>query len=166
MRADRVLGALALVAVGQQQHEPVALAPLVLGGDDVLVDDDLGAVDEVAELRLPQHERSVVGVGVAVLESERGVLATAASRRPRTAPLAPGSVVERDPRLAGLVVDQRRVALAERAAAAVLAGEADAVAFEHERTEGEGLGGRPVDLAARGTASPASRTGGRASGAA
>ena len=63
----RVLGALALVAVRQQQHQPVALTPLVLGGDDVLVDDDLGAVDEVAELRLPHHQRVGVGVGVAVL---------------------------------------------------------------------------------------------------
>ena len=53
----RVLRALALVAVGQQQHEPVVLAPLVLGGDEVLVDDHLGAVDEVAELRLPHDER-------------------------------------------------------------------------------------------------------------
>ena len=63
MRAELVLGALALVAVRQEQHEAVLLVPLVLGGDDVLVDDDLGAVDEVAELRLPHHER--VGVGVA-----------------------------------------------------------------------------------------------------
>ena len=63
----RVLGALALVAVRQQQHEPVVLTPLVLGGDDELVDDDLGAVDEVAELRLPHHQRVGVGVGVAVL---------------------------------------------------------------------------------------------------
>ena len=53
----RVLGALALVAVRQQQHEAVVLVPLVLGGDEVLVDDDLGAVDEVAELRLPHHQR-------------------------------------------------------------------------------------------------------------
>jgi hypothetical protein len=47
--------------VGQQQHEAALLAPLVLGGGDELVDDDLAAVDEVAELRLPQHQR----VGVA-----------------------------------------------------------------------------------------------------
>ena len=57
MRAERVLGALALVAVGQQQDEPGGLVPLVLGGDDELVDDDLGAVHEVAELRLPHDER-------------------------------------------------------------------------------------------------------------
>ena len=71
----RVLRALALEAVRQQQHQTVRLAPLVFGRDDVLVDDDLRAVDEVAELRFPHHQRLVVGVGVAVLEAERGVLA-------------------------------------------------------------------------------------------
>ena len=34
-----------------------ALAPLLLAGGDELVDDRLRAVDEVAELRLPQHQR-------------------------------------------------------------------------------------------------------------
>ncbi len=69
-----VLGALALVAVGEQQHEPRGLAPLVLGGHEVLVDDDLGAVEEVAELRLPDDQRVLVDHRVAVLEAERGVL--------------------------------------------------------------------------------------------
>ena len=50
------------------------LAPLGLAGGDVLVDDRLGAVDEVAELRLPQHQRVRVGDRVAVLEAERGEL--------------------------------------------------------------------------------------------
>ena len=54
----RVLRALPLVAVGQQQDEAAALVPLGLGAGDELVDDHLGAVDEVAELRLPQHQRA------------------------------------------------------------------------------------------------------------
>ena len=70
-----VLGPLALVPVRQEQDEAVVLVPLVLGGDEVLVDDDLRAVDEVAELRLPHHERLVVLVRVALLVAERGVLA-------------------------------------------------------------------------------------------
>ena len=56
MRADECSGPWPSIPVRQQQDEPVALAPLVLGGDEVLVDDHLGAVDEVAELGLPQHE--------------------------------------------------------------------------------------------------------------
>ena len=52
-----VLGARALVAVRQQQRQARRLAPLGQAADDELVDDDLGGVAEVAELRLPQHER-------------------------------------------------------------------------------------------------------------
>jgi hypothetical protein len=40
--------------VRQQQHEAVGAQPLGLAGGDVLVDDDLRAVGEVAELRFPQ----------------------------------------------------------------------------------------------------------------
>ena len=39
-------------------------------GDEELVDHDLGAVDEVAELRLPEHERVRRGDRVAVLEAD------------------------------------------------------------------------------------------------
>ena len=52
----RVLGAVALVAVREQQREPGGLLPLREARDDELVDDDLGVVDEVAELRLPEDE--------------------------------------------------------------------------------------------------------------
>ena len=69
-----VLGALALVAVGQQQDQAGLLAPLVLGGHQEVVDDDLGAVPEVAELGLPGHQ-IVDGLDrVAVLEAHAGVL--------------------------------------------------------------------------------------------
>jgi hypothetical protein len=46
----RVLGPLALVAVRQQHHEAADAAPLRFAGGDELVDDDLCAVGEVAEL--------------------------------------------------------------------------------------------------------------------
>ena len=44
--------------------------PLREAGDDELVDRDLRAVDEVAELRLPEHERLGRGDRVAVLEAD------------------------------------------------------------------------------------------------
>ena len=53
----RVLRALSLVAVRQQQHDARVLPPLRAVGGDELVDDRLRDVHEVAELRLPQHER-------------------------------------------------------------------------------------------------------------
>ena len=71
---------LALVAVRQQQHDVGELAPLRFTGGDELVDDGLRAVDEVAELSFPEHERIGVAHGVAVLEAdgrelaERGVV--------------------------------------------------------------------------------------------
>src|SRR5262249_4350144 len=70
----RVLGAVALVTVWKQQRQPSRLAPLRQARDDELVDHDLGAVDEVAELRLPEDERLGRGDRVAVLEAETRVL--------------------------------------------------------------------------------------------
>ena len=70
----RVLGPVALVAVRQQQRQARRLPPLRAAGDEELVDHDLGAVDEVAELRLPEDERVRRGDRVAVLEPERRVL--------------------------------------------------------------------------------------------
>ena len=46
-----------------------------------------------------------------------------------------------------LDVDQRGVAMVERAAAAVLTGEPDGAALHEQRTEGQQLGGGPVDRA-------------------
>ncbi len=46
-----------LVAVREQQRQPRGLAPLRQAARDELVDDHLGAVGEVAELRLPEHQR-------------------------------------------------------------------------------------------------------------
>ena len=66
----RVLGAVALVAVRQQKRQACRLTPLREARDDELVDHDLRAVDEVAELRLPQNERLRCRDRVAVLESE------------------------------------------------------------------------------------------------
>ena len=64
-----MLGALSLVAVRQEQDEAVRLAPLLLRAGQELVDDDLRAVQEVAELRLPHHERAMLGHRVAELEA-------------------------------------------------------------------------------------------------
>ena len=71
----RVLGPLSLEAVRQEQHEPREARPLVLGGDDELVDDDLRRVGEVAELRLPHDELVGAVERVAVLEAEHARLA-------------------------------------------------------------------------------------------
>src|SRR6202007_1041176 len=60
-------------------------------------------------------------------------------------PLTLADVVQGDVALLGLLVDEHGMALRERAAAAVLAGEADEGALGAERAEGERLASRPVD---------------------
>ena len=59
----------ALVAVGQHHHQVALSDPLRLPAADELVDDALRGVREVAELRLPAHERVRVGDRVAELEA-------------------------------------------------------------------------------------------------
>ncbi len=65
-----VLRSLAFVAVRQQHDESGQQVPLGFAGGNELVDDDLRAVDEVSELRFPQHQRFGEIAGVAVLEAE------------------------------------------------------------------------------------------------
>ena len=114
---------------------------------DELVDDDLRAVGEVAELRFPQHQRVRVGQRVAVFEAQHAELGQqrVEDLEPR---LAVADVVQRH--VFGLVrlVDQHGVALAEGAALHVLARQADAVAFQQQGAEGQRLARRPVDALA------------------
>ena len=108
----------------------------------------LRAVGEVAELRLPQGQRVRLGQRIAVLEAEHRLL-----RQHRVDHLvarpAFGEVVERRVAVLVLLVDQHRVALRERAALGVLAGQPHRMAFEQQRAERQRLGGRPVDALAR-----------------
>src|SRR5207249_1127513 len=53
----RVFWSLAFVRVWQQQRQTRSLLPLVLAGRDVLIDDRLGDIVEIAELRFPHHQR-------------------------------------------------------------------------------------------------------------
>src|SRR5438309_5581863 len=140
----RVLGALALVAVREEQHEAAHALPLRLRAGEELVDDHLRAVDEVAELRLPDDQPARVGEAHAELEAEDGVLGQHAVDDAERHLVAP-DVVERNVAVAGLDVVEDGVALAEGAAAGVLPAHADRDALEQERADGERLGAAPVD---------------------
>jgi hypothetical protein len=72
--AARMLGPLPLMPVWQQQYKPARLVPLALGGHDELIDDDLSAIGEIAELSLPQDQRERIGNTVAELKAHGGVL--------------------------------------------------------------------------------------------
>ena len=113
-----MLGPLAFEAVRQQQHEAAQPPPLLFGAGDELVDDHLGGVDEVAELRLPQHQPVRAVEAVAVLEAQHAGLGQRAvvdldRRLVRCDVSCSGMYV-----LAVLDVVQHRVPLAERAALA------------------------------------------------
>ena len=141
-----VLGALALEAVRQQQDEAAQPRPLVLGAGDELVDDHLGRVEEVAELRLPGHETLGVVEAVAVLEAEHAGFGERAVED-LDAGLVGGEVLQRRVGAAIFHVVEHGVAVAERAAGGVLAGEADAKALGRQGGEGQGLAGGPIERA-------------------
>ena len=134
-----VLRTLAFVAVRQQHHEAGEQIPLVFSGADELVDDDLGDVDEVAELRFPEDERFGIVAAVAVFEAEdsgfgeRGVVDFATR-------LVGRDVFQRHVFVLVLDVDEDGVALIEGAAAGVLSAQADVGTGFHQAGKGESLG--------------------------
>src|SRR5947209_1162051 len=134
----RVLGALALVAVREEQHEAAHALPLRLGAGEERVDGHLRAVDEVAELRLPEDQPARVGEAHAELEAEDGVLGQHAVDDAEGRLVAP-DVVERNVPVAGLDVVEDGVALAEGAAAGVLPAHPDRDAPALQPAEGEWL---------------------------
>src|SRR5207253_8767878 len=66
----RVLRALPFIRVRQEENEAARTVPLRFTRCEELIDDDLGAVDEVAELGFPDHEAGGVVERVAELEAE------------------------------------------------------------------------------------------------
>ncbi len=69
-----MLWPLPLVAVRQKQCQTAEPSPLGAATADKLVDDNLSAVGEVAELCLPDHQRVWLSGGVTILEAQHGFL--------------------------------------------------------------------------------------------
>src|SRR5258708_7074884 len=136
--------ALAFITVRQQQNQAARLAPLGLGGGNELVDHDLSAVDEIAKLRLPHHERQRVCNAVTKLEAHHGVLAQ------QTIEDIEARLLRRDVphgyvHFAGFVIVEFQMPLAEGTAPAILAAEPYRYSLENETTKRQGFTGRPVD---------------------
>src|SRR4051794_6566193 len=70
-----VLRPLAFIAVRKEQHEAARTLPLRFRRGDELVDDDLRAIGEIAELRFPHAEQVLEIERVAVVEAEHAGLA-------------------------------------------------------------------------------------------
>ena len=146
MRALECSGPCPSWPCGSSSVRRARLPPLRLRAGQELVDDHLRAVREVAELRLPHHERAVLRHRVAELEAQHGglreqrVVDLEADARRRDA--GEGHVL-----LLRLRVVQHGVALREGAALRVLAREPHVDTLEQQRAPGERLGGGPVHVA-------------------
>src|SRR5262249_56739128 len=115
-----VLWPLTFIAMREQADETRHPQPLALAGRDELVEYDLRAVGEIAELRLPHHEGVWLGQRVAVFEGQHRLLRAHRVDRFKAA-MAWGDVFERGVAALGLLVDQHRMTLRESPPLAVLA---------------------------------------------
>ena len=70
-----MLWPLAFKAVWQQQHQSVLLTPFVFSSNQILVDNYLRTVDEVAELCFPHHKCFLIRVRVAIFKAHRRIFA-------------------------------------------------------------------------------------------
>src|SRR6516165_3248908 len=123
-----MLRSLTLIAVWQKTHEARHAQPFALTRRDELIDYDLGAIGEIAELRLPQRQRIRLGQRIAVFETEHGHF-----RQHRIddfiARLSVAEMIERCVASFVLLIDQHRVALREGATLGILTGQSHAVTF-------------------------------------
>ena len=134
----RVLGPLALHAVRQQHDQAAQALPFVFGRGDELVDDHLGDVDEVAELRFPANQGVRRVERVAPFEAEDADFGKRAVVDLKVRLVGAQMPEPRVP-AAGLCIEDDRVPVAEGAAADILAGEPAADALEEKARESEVL---------------------------
>ena len=139
-----MLRPLAFIAMRQQQHEAVHAQPFHFAGSDELVDHDLRAVGEVAELRFPQHQCLGLGRGIAVFKAQHRFFGQQRIHHFEFG-LAVMDVVERDVACLGLLIDQGRMALAEGAARRILPRQADVIALVQQGAEGKRFRRGPVE---------------------
>ena len=105
----------------------------------------MGAVREVAELRLPHHQRVRAFEGIAVLKGHDRILGKGGVVDPQLC-LVFRQMIEGRPLCAGLMVVGNRVPLDEGSAAHVLPGHAHGNPFDEERAECGDLSHAPIDV--------------------
>ena len=122
----------------KEHYEATKQSPFVLCRSDELINDDLRAIGEVAELRLPQDQGLGIIATVSILKAEHTGL-----RQDRVVYLVlrllRREMIQRNVFRLVLDVDQHAVALVERAALAILSAETDRHFLEQERAKGQSL---------------------------
>jgi len=142
-----MLGAHTLEAVRQQEHEATELLPFVFAARDELIDDWLRDIPEIAELRFPKDEGARAIEAETIFESEHARFAERAVDDFNGAGVR--KMLQREIFFARFVIVQNGVAMAEGAALAVLATQADAIVLGRETGEGERFGGGPIERVLR-----------------
>src|ERR1700730_6327448 len=139
-----MLGALALVPMRKEQGQSREAAPLGLAGTDELVDDDLCPIAKIAELAFPNRQAMRFRRGESVFESHHRLFRQHRVRY-RERRLGGGKVLQRDVPSSGGLVAQHCMTVEERAAPAILAGEAYRIPLLEEARIREILGTTPTE---------------------
>src|SRR5712692_6622673 len=131
----------------QQERQMRSLFPLVFAGRDVLVDDRLGDVIEIAELRFPHHQSILCDDRITVFESEHAGFGKRAIENFEASVrrIFRTKLREWRPSFSRLRVVKNSVALAEGAATGILPAQTDTRTFERQRAEGHRFGESPVE---------------------
>ena len=145
----RVLRALTFVAVRQQHGQTAQTAPLVFTAGDELVNYNLSAVGEVAELSFPDNQSIRRGGRIAVFERQYRLFRQQRVVQVKTW-LTLIQVLQRDVGTSIFLVVQYGMTVRERTAADVLTGHANRVTFERQGRVRHGFGITPVDRQAAG----------------
>lgn len=126
----RMLSALSVHAVREQQNNAAVNAPLNLATRDKIINHNLRAVREIAELRLPHNKRVFVALSVPVLEAEDSEFTEVRVRYREVLALLRGQHLVDWRELLGLavvLVCQQHVPVRESPSLDVLTGQAHAV---------------------------------------
>ena len=143
-----MLRASAFVPVWEQHHQAALVAPLVFARCNVLIDDHLGIVHEVAELCLPDDEISPALQRISVFEADHGLFGQRRLEN-REVSLRIRDVAQRDvkalPVGTGVLIVPDVVAVKKAPAPDVQAGQPNIESVRQARCVGEILGQTPVD---------------------
>src|SRR3982751_1611636 len=115
-----MLRTLPFESVRQQENQATWLIPLYFGGNDELIDDNLRAIHEIAELRFPHDQGQRIGHAVTKLEAHDGVLAQQAIDSFESH-LIRDKMLERNVGFTGFVIREFKMPLSKCAARNVLA---------------------------------------------